>query len=136
MKITKVADTYDLYKAELSWSELNSIIDALEVDGTGAVTDELSAGFKWYMEKLPGPGEEEKEDGEDGEGELGAAEHGEPKPLDELPEAPSAEKPPRAPREPVEEPAPEGGRGPGGPGPVLDLDQELPAAPAGPHELP
>lgn len=64
MKISKQSGSYDLYRAELSWAELNAVIGSLDASGTGAVSDELLAGFKWYMEKLPKPGEEEDDEKE------------------------------------------------------------------------
>lgn len=64
MHITKVADSYDDYKAELSWSELKAIESALSQHHAGAIADETYARLKFYMPRLPGPGEE-KEKGDD-----------------------------------------------------------------------
>ena len=63
MKISKVKQSYDDYKVELSWIELNSIVDGLRgTGGKGVVADELLAGFEWNLERLPKPGEDEDED--------------------------------------------------------------------------
>lgn len=57
MHITKVNDGYDAYKAELSWSELQAIETALAAHHTGVIADETYARLKFYMGKLPRPGE-------------------------------------------------------------------------------
>jgi len=60
MHITKVHDSYDDYKMELSWSELKSIEGALSANHAGVQADEAYARLKFYMARLPGPGEEEE----------------------------------------------------------------------------
>jgi len=65
MHITKVNDSYDDYKMELSWSELKAIEGALSQHHVGAIADETYARLKFYMPRLPGPGQEkEKGDGQ------------------------------------------------------------------------
>ena len=64
MEIRKVKDRFNVYRAELSFGELQQIMAACE-NTPGVVTDEMAANIKWYLEKgeLPGPGEDTPENG-------------------------------------------------------------------------
>ncbi len=59
MKLEKIKKTYNDYKLELSWGQVEAIAAALEANHANAVGDELYAEWKWYMERVPGPGEDE-----------------------------------------------------------------------------
>jgi hypothetical protein len=61
VKMNKAKNTYNTYKLELSMGQLEVIMTALERNHADAVSDELLATIKYYIEKLPGPGEEEEE---------------------------------------------------------------------------
>jgi hypothetical protein len=61
MKLDKLKNTYNDYKVELSWGQLEVIAAALEADHSDPVADELYAELRWYMERVPGPGEEEED---------------------------------------------------------------------------
>lgn len=64
MKLSKVKNEYGTYKAEMTHAEIVEITKALDSDGTGALADELLHAFRWYADRLPGPGEDEEEKGE------------------------------------------------------------------------
>ena len=59
MKIKKVNNTFNDYSVELSWGQLNAIFAALEKDHADPLADELFAELGWYLENVPGPGEDE-----------------------------------------------------------------------------
>lgn len=59
MRLDKIKNTFNDYKLELSWGQLEAIRGALESDHTDPVKDEMLAEFQWYMDRVPGPGEEE-----------------------------------------------------------------------------
>lgn len=61
MKIDKVSKTFGDYKVEMSWGQLEVISAALERDHADPVADELFAELRWYMDRLPGPGESEED---------------------------------------------------------------------------
>jgi len=61
MNIKKKADSFNQYTCDFSYGELCAMVDSLEKDHAGAIADELFAGLKWYLEKLPKPGTEEDE---------------------------------------------------------------------------
>lgn len=61
MIIKKKADTYNTYTLEVSWGQLEAFRAALEADHTDPVRDETCAELAWYMDRIPGPGQEEKE---------------------------------------------------------------------------
>jgi hypothetical protein len=61
MKIQKIKETFNDYKVELSWGQLNAIFRALEQDHADPLADELYAELGWYLENVPGPGEDEEE---------------------------------------------------------------------------
>jgi len=59
IKLSKVKGTYNTYKLELSMGQIEAIRNALEKDHADPISDELLAIFSYYVEKVPGPGEEE-----------------------------------------------------------------------------
>jgi hypothetical protein len=61
MKIKKVNQTFNTYSVELSWGQLNAIYRALEPDHADPLADELFAELGWYLQNVPGPGEDEEE---------------------------------------------------------------------------
>jgi len=62
MKIDKVNNTFNTYKLELSFGELTAIVNALEdVHGPEPIVDEMKEGIRWYLDHLPGPGEDREE---------------------------------------------------------------------------
>lgn len=62
MQIKKRDGTFNMYSLELSFGELVATMSALDdVTSGGPVVDEMVAGLKWYLDNLPGPGED-KED--------------------------------------------------------------------------
>lgn len=61
MIIKKKADTYNTYNLEVSWGQLEAFKAALEADHADPVRDETMAELAWYMERVPGPGVDEKE---------------------------------------------------------------------------
>lgn len=60
MKLEKIKKTYNDYKLELSWGQVEAIAAALEANHADPLADELFAEWKWYMERVPGPGEDEE----------------------------------------------------------------------------
>lgn len=58
MKIDKIKGTYNDYKVEVSFGQLQAIKSALERDHADPVSDELYAELCWYLDNIPGPGEE------------------------------------------------------------------------------
>lgn len=77
MKIQKIKDTFNDYRVELSWGQLNAIFAALEKDHADPLADELFAELGWYLQNVPGPGEDEEEYKEAREAEKEAAENAE-----------------------------------------------------------
>lgn len=61
IKLSKVKGTYNTYKLELSMGQIEAIRNALEKDHADPISDELLAIFTYYVEKVPGPGEEEED---------------------------------------------------------------------------
>ena len=61
MVIKKKAKTFNDYDVQLSWGQLEVVAAALERDHSDPVADELHAELHWYMERVPGPGEEEED---------------------------------------------------------------------------
>lgn len=61
MKLEKIKKTYNDYKLELSWGQIEAILAALQQNHSDPVADELFAEWQWYMERVPGPGEDEEE---------------------------------------------------------------------------
>ena len=132
MKITKQAGTFNMYRLEASFGELDSIRQALEQDHSGAVADELYHTIDWYWRDnhMPFPGQEEEDLKKEKE-EAKAAAEGE---QEDGGEALGLEAPPEEPElgggepglgEPEPEGFPEEGGGEGG---------ELPELPAPPRE--
>lgn len=67
MKIKKKEGSYNDYVCDLSYSELIEIEKAMSHSHTGPVADELYGGLKFFLDRLPKPGEEPQEEGGDGE---------------------------------------------------------------------
>jgi len=61
MKLEKIKKTYNDYKLELSFGQLEAIRDALEAKHDDPVLDELLAEWDYYLAHVPGPGEEEED---------------------------------------------------------------------------
>ena len=61
MVIKKKAGTYDVYTLEVSFGELEAFRAGLEADHADPVRDEKLAEIAWYMDRIPRPGEDEKE---------------------------------------------------------------------------
>lgn len=61
MKLEKIKKTYNDYKLELSWGQVEAIAAALAQNHSDPLADELYAEWQWYMERVPGPGEDEEE---------------------------------------------------------------------------
>lgn len=68
MELKKANDTYDVYTAKLSYLELGVLADALRAGGEGPVADELRRSFEWHIDRLPGPGQDEKDKDAEKEG--------------------------------------------------------------------
>ncbi len=58
MKVDKIKGTYNDYKVEMSFGQLQALKSALERDHADPVSDELYAELCWYLDHIPGPGEE------------------------------------------------------------------------------
>lgn len=79
MKIDKVNNSFNTYKIELSFGELVAIVNAMEDSKlVDPIADEVRQGLQWYLNELPGPGEDKedlkaakdaKKEAEKGEGE-------------------------------------------------------------------
>lgn len=61
IQLSKVKGTYNTYKMEISYGQLEAVRSALEKDHADPVSDELLQIMSYYMDKLPGPGEEEED---------------------------------------------------------------------------
>jgi ribosomal protein L12E/L44/L45/RPP1/RPP2 len=61
MKLTKVKDTYNDYRLELSWGQLEALISSLESNHADPILDEMLQELKWYLNNVPKPGESEEE---------------------------------------------------------------------------
>jgi len=61
MKLEKIKKTYNDYKLELSWGQVEAIAAALGQNHSDPLADELYAEWQWYMERVPGPGEDEEQ---------------------------------------------------------------------------
>lgn len=77
MIIKKKKGSYNDYSVELSWGQLNAVYRALEKDHADPMADELFAELGWYLQNVPGPGEDEEEYKEAKEAEKQSAEMGE-----------------------------------------------------------
>jgi len=60
MKLEKIKKSFNDYKLELSWGQVEAIAAALEQNHADPLADELYAEWQWYMERVPGPGEDEE----------------------------------------------------------------------------
>jgi hypothetical protein len=76
MVIKKKKGTFNDYDVTVSWGQLNAIYRALEKDHSDALADEFFAELGWYLENVPGPGEDEEEYKEAKEAEKEAAGQG------------------------------------------------------------
>lgn len=155
MILKKKAKTFNDYDLSLSFGQLEAIMASLERDHADPVADELYAELQWYMQRVPGPGEEEDDAKarEEGAVETGAATTGDiegedvPIPMPPVEGGVEGEEPPGPPGAEGEEepdigfppgeelPAPEGMEGgpeAGAEGPPEEGGlEELPAPPAG-----
>ena len=61
MRLDKIKNTFNDYKVELSWGQLEAVRSALEADHSDPLKDEMLAELQWYMDRVPGPGEEEED---------------------------------------------------------------------------
>ena len=61
MKLEKIKKSFNDYKLELSWGQIEAIAAALRQNHSDPLADELYAEWQWYMERVPGPGEDEEE---------------------------------------------------------------------------
>jgi len=77
MIIKKKAKTFNDYSVEMSWGQLNAIYAALEGNHADPLADELYAELGWYLQNVPGPGEDEEEYKQAREAEKQAVEGGE-----------------------------------------------------------
>jgi hypothetical protein len=61
MVLKKKPKTFNDYTLEISFGQLEVIRAALDRDHADPVADELLAELGWYMDRVPGPGEEEED---------------------------------------------------------------------------
>jgi hypothetical protein len=62
MKIKKQESSFNTYTLEVSFGELVAIQRGLEfTDEVDPIVDEMREGISWYMNNLPGPGEDREE---------------------------------------------------------------------------
>ncbi len=61
MQIKKVKNSFNDYSVEMSWGQLMAIHAALEASHADPIADETFAELSWYLENVPGPGEDEEE---------------------------------------------------------------------------
>lgn len=122
MKIKKIKGTYNDYQVELSFGQIMAIRNALGQDHADPVSDELFAELGWYLDNIPGPGEDEEDLKKAEEaGESGMA-------------SPEAAEQPLNPTADDLLPMPGEGEGEGAPGPLGPEGGE--GAPEGPEEPP
>lgn len=76
MIIKKKSGTFNTYACELSWGQLNALYKALERDHADPLADEAYAELGWYLQNVPGPGEDEDEYKEAKEAEKQTIENG------------------------------------------------------------
>jgi len=77
VKIKKKESDFNTYVLDVSYGELIAMERAMADNHAGPVADELYAGIKWYLDRLPEPGEEESDE-ENGEEEDSLPLDGEP----------------------------------------------------------
>lgn len=61
MRISKINNTFNDYRVEMSFGQLKAIQSALSNDHSDPMSDEMYAEISYYLENVPGPGED-KED--------------------------------------------------------------------------
>jgi hypothetical protein len=61
MKIKKLKGTYNDYSLELSYGQIMAIRNALGQEHADPVSDELYMELGWYLDNIPGPGEDEED---------------------------------------------------------------------------
>jgi hypothetical protein len=61
VQIKKKKGTFNDYDVQLSWGQLNAAYRALERFHADPLADEMFAELGWYLENVPGPGEDEDE---------------------------------------------------------------------------
>jgi hypothetical protein len=61
IQVKKKAKTYNTYTLQLSMGQIEAIHSALEKDHANPIADELLALFGYYLQTVPGPGEEEED---------------------------------------------------------------------------
>lgn len=61
IQLKKKSGTYNTYTIQLSYGQIECIRQALEKDHASPIADELKALFDYYLQTLPGPGEEEED---------------------------------------------------------------------------
>lgn len=61
MELKKKSKTFNNYTLEISFGQLEVLMASLERDHADPVADELYAELQWYMQRVPGPGEEEND---------------------------------------------------------------------------
>lgn len=59
MIIKKKPKTFSEYALEISYGQLEAIKNALALDHSDPISDELYAELEWYLANIPGPGEDE-----------------------------------------------------------------------------
>lgn len=67
MEIKKKADSFNTYSVTLSFGELQAVFQALAKHHADPIADEMFMGIKYYMERIPGPGEDDKDKDEEGD---------------------------------------------------------------------
>jgi len=113
MRLKKIPDTYNDYRLEVSWGQIEALKNALSDATPDPVTDELAAELDWYMMNVPGPGQDEEEFKAETEGESS-----------DLPDAPEEDNDSPIPMPPGEKPVDSiAGEGPPG-GEEIDLESD------------
>jgi hypothetical protein len=59
MRLSKIKDTFNDYRLELSWGQLLEVISALDRDHSNPIADEMLAELKFYQSNVPPPGQDE-----------------------------------------------------------------------------
>lgn len=99
MKIDKVNNSFNTYKIELSFTEMMALYKGLAKSHADPVADEVFRGLQYYLDRVPGPGEDKEEKTKEGEDNIEIQANGDVD-LDNLLPEPSGED--------ILEPAPEG----------------------------
>jgi hypothetical protein len=61
IQLKKKSGTYNTYTIQLSYGQIEALRQALEADHANPIGDELKALFDYYINSIPGPGEEEED---------------------------------------------------------------------------